>query len=1181
MIELIIASSGLGKTHHILEDIVIRRIDSKIIVVTPDQNSYNFESMLCENLDGTFDIDVVNLSRLYSKLATMLNLNINPLTDTNKYMNYLELIKRFEGKDNFLIKRVEQDIEFIKIIDDLLEELDEYGVSSDKLQEYTGRLEVNKDKFEDILDLYVEYKHILVENGDYSKQGYIESIIKNIEYLDLSEYIFYIDGYYNFSPVEYKVIELLMKKAKKVVLSVIGDLDRYTNFKLEHIVKSEKTKEKTYKFLSLESVRDDYNYSLDIYRKSHEVIAYINSILLKNKIENFKIITFYSDTKEKNYKLHLNVNGRHIDVESMKVYENIRFNNDELYYLQKEFVKLSKSNRFTANENVKIFEVSDIETEMKQLSRNISREIIENKYKLNDIAILYRDEVYEKYEYILNNFGLNVHIDKNKVATNNRVIKLLKNILNYSDENFKFHILNILKNNLVNFEAKLIKEIESGDNYTGRKLNLNDIEKILELKLVNALQDLTKEHFEDPIEEYSSNDLNVVKLCLVELAEQINKLKKKKNIKQLVKELFKILNVLGIEENLVNSIDIETLTLDELEERTINNQIFEKVTKILKELEEYKNDKIIYENFKKIFIMLIDKITYRTIPLSEDYIIMSKIDLSKVENKKVIFLVGMNKDILPKNINSKEILDDNTKYELSLFGIELSPSSKSLLIDEDFVAYIALTRAREKLYVSYSKSNSRYLPQKPSIYIETICRILDDTEDERIKKYSEIESEFNLKKIESYDVIGNDLTFYSQKELRYYYYKFKYMNLLNKEADKKLIYLNKLYDKVSLATKGANNFTKKSINNDKKTPVYSFSKLRRYEQNPYIYFVENILKIQAEKEFGLTPLLLGSVKHSILDDKSLLKYMSEKVEQGKSLSFEKVEEYIDSLYAEIKGVLQGIITKSSNKDIKKLKLIVEIQRTNAYISDKILEDLIKTVGIEIYYQILSGYKIYNTEKEFVIECTSNSVSLELENGRRITRNLNREYNIKDFKLRGIIDRIDEKNGSYLVVDYKSSKVDFSAEKFYNREISQLLVYMLAVLLLENIDVNKLQGVFYRELAKKNKDNKEYRLRGLINEMLLKESSISSDIIFVRTKKDGSPYANDQHKVYNAMEFENLVNLNIEYLYDIIEKIQNFEFNLEEVEEKYLFDYILGENITIEKEYEKIAAKDFKNEIFKM
>ena len=57
-LELLIGPSGVGKTTYILNDIELNRDNSKIIVLTPEQNSFNFEKALCDKFGGTFNIDV-------------------------------------------------------------------------------------------------------------------------------------------------------------------------------------------------------------------------------------------------------------------------------------------------------------------------------------------------------------------------------------------------------------------------------------------------------------------------------------------------------------------------------------------------------------------------------------------------------------------------------------------------------------------------------------------------------------------------------------------------------------------------------------------------------------------------------------------------------------------------------------------------------------------------------------------------------------------------------------------------------------------------------------------------------------------------------------------------------------------------------------------------------------------
>jgi len=74
-LELLIGPSGVGKTNYILNDIELNRDNHKIIVLTPEQNSFNFEKMLCDKFGGTFNIDVMNFF-IYNFFYNFYKINI-------------------------------------------------------------------------------------------------------------------------------------------------------------------------------------------------------------------------------------------------------------------------------------------------------------------------------------------------------------------------------------------------------------------------------------------------------------------------------------------------------------------------------------------------------------------------------------------------------------------------------------------------------------------------------------------------------------------------------------------------------------------------------------------------------------------------------------------------------------------------------------------------------------------------------------------------------------------------------------------------------------------------------------------------------------------------------------------------------------------------------------------------
>ena len=226
-----------------------------------------------------------------------------------------------KNSDNFLVKRILNDSNFIEVVEEIITELKDYQISVNSLEEYlekNSNLEkTRREKLEAILEFYIEYTALLKVTTTYDKQDYINELLLYSQYVDLSDYMFYIDAYYNFTAQEYSYIEKLILKSKKVVLSVIADANRYFNVDLAQLAVGYELDKIKYKPFYLVDVYKDDKYKLDIFRKSHEMMASINEILRRNKDVELDIIAF-TENKEQVVPIKMQVQEALVTIRILK-----------------------------------------------------------------------------------------------------------------------------------------------------------------------------------------------------------------------------------------------------------------------------------------------------------------------------------------------------------------------------------------------------------------------------------------------------------------------------------------------------------------------------------------------------------------------------------------------------------------------------------------------------------------------------------------------------------------------------------------------------------------------------------------------------------------------------------------------------------------------------------------------
>lgn len=114
-------------------------------------------------------------------------------------------------------------------------------------------------------------------------------------------------------------------------------------------------------------------------------------------------------------------------------------------------------------------------------------------------------------------------------------------------------------------------------------------------------------------------------------------------------------------------------------------------------------------------------LTLSLVPPSLDQVTVGAIDRSRQPDVRASFVLGVNDGVFPAMHRDDTIFDDRERADLAEgYGLDLAPSSREKALAEDYFAYIALTRASERLWVSHTLADSDGKAMAPSQVVSAL-----------------------------------------------------------------------------------------------------------------------------------------------------------------------------------------------------------------------------------------------------------------------------------------------------------------------------------------------------------------------------------------------------------------------------------------------------------------------------
>ncbi|MBQ8636810.1 MAG: exodeoxyribonuclease V subunit gamma [Clostridia bacterium] len=1005
LFELVTGGAGSGKSACIenrIEDLINK--GKKALVIVPERFSHIEERTLCARFGGLGlnNIEVTTFSKLARRLAP----KGEYLLKSGREMLVLKAAKEnssagdgiFEGayEHGGFVEQISSTITELKrnlITPDMMENLELDGFLGRKMSAVSAIYRAYNAMFDDNLkdpdETMAELAEVIEADG-----GFLNTVV-------------FIDGFSDFMPTHYKVIEALIKKANSVIVALtIND----------------------------EGLRD----SDGIYAP----VAY--------SVERLSAIAKEACAEYK----HTHLNGEFDYVKS----EDLRFflSNYDSYTLIREIPECN---------NIKLSVCANRRDEVERLAGRIMYEVRENNLRFRDIGVIIgnTDSYLHIIETVFSEYGIPYFSDNKMSALEHPVIRMVLSVFGVVIENWSFNsVFKYLRSGFI--YKKTESGIEKVDLRGIDRLEIYCRSRGIRGKNIWLSEDAWKparKGLFDAATETREDDENIEDLDLLRrelmapFKTLLEKIRGKRKVKDLAKGLFEFLNDICLYDGLVleqEKLEENNLLDDALSIGEVWDAVLETLDQaVLTSGEEYMSR----EDFSRMIESGFSKCTIDTVPSGIDRVSVGRADTSRPVRVKALFVLGAVRGELPPEVADGGIITESDRVMLSANGYDILQGKRTRTQIAEFNIFSSLTAACERLYISYPEMNDEGAKATPAAILGELERCFGNI-NTKYKQKTEWENILASGRSTYNKLISRISADIPEKEREFWNEIWEYVSAEDKKAE--FTSVNKADDNADLSIfqvvegKREDILSALSSYNSGTTHIkpttaarlygenkkFSITALQKYNECPFAYFVRYGLLLGDDSEYKVGGSDIGKMVHWAVCE------FCRKVQENASTTEEKKAcwEQLDEEKA--KQVIVGIIADVEKKSIEsnpefcaeRLALICKKVANTLNRSAKVIKDSL----------ISGGFSAIDFEKKFNCTLERNGETVDIE---------------------GVIDRLDtaedEKGKLLRVIDYKTGIQKFSVADIYNRTDLQLIIYAIAAEKMYKDDNARVSAVMYNKV----------------------------------------------------------------------------------------------------------------------
>ncbi len=674
-LQFIIGSSGSGKTRYLYENLIrmsMKEQQVQYVAIVPEQFTMQTQKdvVMLHPDHGSMNIDIVSFQRLAYRIFEELAIeHLEVLDDMGKSM-VLRKVASEQRKNLGIFSGHLNQTGFINQLKSMLSELYQYGVRPEGLKNALSETKspVLQEKLKDLLVIYQAFQEEISQRYITAEEilDVLCRVLPDSRWIKNS--VVTLDGYTGFTPVQYRLVELLMIHARKVVVTVtIGrGEDPYKPGKIQNL-----------------------------FHMGRQMVCRLLKLAERQNTARDQDVVLIAGTHHP---------GR---------FEN----SPSIAFIEKHLYDFTPARFEGEPRETELFQASTPGRELEAVASEIHRLVQEENIRYREIAVITGDLSGYGYE-IINRFqaeNIPYFMDNKKSILENVMVEFIRSALETVQRDFDYEsVFRFLKTGLVSGEQEKIDRLE---NYVVA-LGIRGYKRWSQ----------TWEYTYRGGKDINLEELNQFRQEILEKLECLKEAmgEKEKTVRTMTAAVTACLEQCQVQKQLEDY----RAYFEETGEYSLAKeyeQVYGLVMEMFDRLVHLLGDEVMSRReYAQILDAGFGEIAVGVIPATVDRVVVGDITRTRLDHIKVLFFVGVNEGIVPARKDSGGILTDMDREFLKEMSIELAPTAREDSFQQRFYLYLMMTKPSDRLIISWCSFSQAGKAQRPSSLIGELKKLFPD-----------------------------------------------------------------------------------------------------------------------------------------------------------------------------------------------------------------------------------------------------------------------------------------------------------------------------------------------------------------------------------------------------------------------------------------------------------------------